>query len=110
MGLNVMDPEEKGSGETVELLASSHPGANEVDAYDRVLTDAIAGDRTLFAREDYIEEAWRIVDPVLQAGTELYEYDPGSWGPKEVERIAPAGGWQDPSVAASVPNSPWQPQ
>jgi glucose-6-phosphate 1-dehydrogenase len=99
MGLNVMDREEKGDGETVELLASRHPGSNEVDAYERVLTDAMAGDRTLFAREDYIEEAWRIVDPVVQAGTALHEYDPGSWGPKEVERVTPQGGWHDPIVA-----------
>jgi glucose-6-phosphate 1-dehydrogenase len=107
MGLNVMDQEEKGQGEAVELLASRHPGGNEVDAYERVLTDAMAGDRTLFAREDYIEEAWRIVDPVLQAGTALYEYDPGTWGPKELELVAPRGGWHDPSVAAPVVNSPW---
>src|SRR5262249_51615037 len=110
LGLNVMDREEKGDGAMVELLASKHPGINEVDAYERVLTDAMAGDRTLFAREDYIEEAWRIVDPVLQAGTALYEYDPGTWGPKEVERVAPRSGWHDPSIAAPVIDSPWQPQ
>ena len=96
MGLNIMDQQETGDGENVELLASRHPGSNEVDAYERVLTDALVGDRTLFAREDYIEEAWRIVDPVLQAGTDLYEYNPGSWGPKEVERVTPQGGWHDP--------------
>ena len=55
-------------GEPVELLASHHPGAEEMDAYERVLGDAMAGDATLFAREDYVEEAWRIVDPVLKAG------------------------------------------
>jgi glucose-6-phosphate 1-dehydrogenase len=104
MGLNVMDREEKGDGETVELLASRHPGSNEIDAYERVLTDAMAGDRTLFAREDYIEEAWRIVDPVLQAGTPLYEYDPGSWGPKEIERVAPPDGWHDPILAPPAVN------
>jgi glucose-6-phosphate 1-dehydrogenase len=104
MGLNVMDREEKGDGETVELLASRHPGSNEIDAYERVLTDAMAGDRTLFAREDYIEEAWRIVDPVLQAGTPLYEYDPGSWGPKEIERVAPPDGWHDPILASPAVN------
>jgi glucose-6-phosphate 1-dehydrogenase len=108
MGLNVMDQEEKGDGETVELLASRHPGSNEIDAYERVLTDAMAGDRTLFAREDYIEEAWRIVDPVAQAGTALYGYDPGGWGPKEVERVTPQGGWHDPIVASPVVNSPRQ--
>jgi glucose-6-phosphate 1-dehydrogenase len=100
MGLNVMDQQEKGVGETVELLASRHAGSNEVDAYERVLTDAMAGDRTLFAREDYIEEAWRIVDPVLQAGTALHEYDPGTWGPKEVASVTPQGGWSDPILAS----------
>ncbi len=99
LGLNVMDLEEKGDGATVELLASRHPGSNEIDAYERVLTDAITGDPTLFAREDYIEEAWRIVDPVLQAGTALYEYDPGTWGPKQVVNVTPPGGWHDPIVA-----------
>ncbi len=101
LGLNVMDRQESGDGETVELLASRHPGSDEVDAYERVLTDAMAGDRTLFAREDYIEEAWRIVDPVVQAGTALYEYDPGTWGPQEVASLTPAGGWHDPIVASS---------
>ena len=53
-----------------------------MDAYERVLGDAMNGDRTLFAREDYVEEAWRIVDPVLKAGTPVYEYEPGTWGPE----------------------------
>ena len=55
-------------GETVEMVASRHPRPEEMDAYERVLGDAMAGDATLFAREDYVEEAWRIVDPVLKAG------------------------------------------
>jgi glucose-6-phosphate 1-dehydrogenase len=99
MGVNVMDAEEKGDGENAELLASSHPGATERDAYERVLSDAMAGDRTLFAREDYIEEAWRIVDPVVNAVTALYDYEPGTWGPKDVESTAPPGGWHNPVLA-----------
>jgi len=98
LGLNVMDPEETGTGRAIELLASRHVGATERDAYERVLSDAFAGDRTLFAREDYVEEAWRIVDPLLKADIPLYTYDPGSWGPAEVARIAPLGGWRDPIV------------
>jgi hypothetical protein len=48
----------------------------------------------------YVEEAWRIVDPVLNAGTPLYEQEPGSWEPDEVnERALPPGGWQSPIVA-----------
>jgi glucose-6-phosphate 1-dehydrogenase len=98
MGVNVMDPEDKGEGLTAELLASRRPGSNDIDAYERVLTDAMAGDRTLFSRQDYIEEAWRIVDPVLRADTGLYEYDPGTWGPKEVASVTPPGGWHDPRM------------
>jgi glucose-6-phosphate 1-dehydrogenase len=96
-GLTVNDLEEKMVGQPIELLASRHPSVEEADAYERVLTDAMAGDATLFAREDYVEEAWRIVDPVLKAGTPVYEYEPGTWGPREVDaRVAPPGGWQNP--------------
>jgi Glucose-6-phosphate 1-dehydrogenase len=70
-----------------------------MDAYERVLGDAMAGDATLFAREDYVEEAWRIVDPVLKASTPVYEYEPGTWGPSEVDqRVVPPGGWENPVV------------
>ena len=100
-GLTVMDTEEKMIGQQVELLASHYPGAEEGDAYERVLGDAMAGDATLFAREDYVEEAWRIVDPVLKAGTPVYEYEPGTWGPAGVDqKVAPPGGWQDPKVTS----------
>jgi glucose-6-phosphate 1-dehydrogenase len=70
-----------------------------MDAYERVLGDAMAGDPTLFAREDYVEEAWRIVDPVLKSSTPVFAYEPNSWGPNEVNRqVSPAGGWQNPIV------------
>ena len=52
-----------------------------MDAYERVLTDAMAGDATLFARQDYVEEAWRIVDPALKAETPVFQYEPQTWGP-----------------------------
>jgi glucose-6-phosphate 1-dehydrogenase len=87
------------ASETTEMIVSRHPQANEMDAYERVLGDAMAGDATLFAREDYVEEAWRIVDPVLKAGTPVYEYEPNTWGPAEVDRmVSPLGGWQNPVV------------
>jgi glucose-6-phosphate 1-dehydrogenase len=99
IGATVMDADDRSRGEEVELLASRRPGAEEMDAYERVLGDAISGDRTLFAREDYVEEAWRIVDPVLRAATPVYEYEPGTWGPSEVLRaVVPHDGWQDPVV------------
>jgi glucose-6-phosphate 1-dehydrogenase len=96
-GMTVMDPEEKMIGQSVEMLASHHPEAGEMDAYERVLGDAMDGDATLFAREDYVEEAWRIVDPVLKAGTPVFEYEPKTWGPSEVDaKVVPPGGWQNP--------------
>jgi len=99
LGLTAMDSDEAMIGQQSELVASRHPGANEMDAYERVLGDAMSGDRTLFAREDYVEEAWRIVDPVLKQGTPVHEYDPGTWGPREVEAaVAPTDGWQNPVV------------
>jgi glucose-6-phosphate 1-dehydrogenase len=97
-GLNVTSPVEESNSYLSELLASRHPSAKEMDAYERVLSDAMAGDATLFAREDYVEEAWRIVDPALKAATPVYEYDPKTWGPAEVERVTPSGGWNNPMV------------
>jgi len=96
-GTTVMDREEQMLGQMVEMVASHWPGTEDTDAYARVLGDAMAGDATLFAREDYVEEAWRIVDPVLKARTPVFEYDPNTWGPHEVHQlVSPAGGWQDP--------------
>jgi glucose-6-phosphate 1-dehydrogenase len=98
-GMNVIAPGEDTASQSVEMIVSRQPRADEMDAYERVLGDAMAGDPTLFAREDYVEEAWRIVDPVLKAGTHVYEYEPNSWGPSEVDqKISPAGGWQNPIV------------
>jgi len=82
------------------MHVSHHPGADEPDAYERVLGDAMEGDPTLFAREDYVEEAWRIVDPVLAAGTPVYDYAPGTWGPAEAQRLEPPGGWDNPVVTS----------
>ncbi len=87
----------EGQQEAVEMIASRHTRPGEMEAYERVLTDAMAGDPTLFARQDYVEEAWRIVDPVLKADTRIYPYDVHSWGPAEVDaHVAPQGGWDHP--------------
>ena len=100
-GTTVMDPEERMIGQSIEMLASRHPDADEMDAYERVLGDAMAADRTLFAREDYVEEAWRIVDPVLKKRTPVHEYVPGTWGPPEVDHlVSPPGGWQNPIMTS----------
>jgi glucose-6-phosphate 1-dehydrogenase len=86
-------------GQAFEAMVNRNAQPDEVDAYERVLTDAMAGDATLFARQDYVEEAWRIVDPVLKQGTAVYDYEPNSWGPTEVEqRVVPPDGWHNPTV------------
>ena len=98
IGMMVMAPGEVLAGQTVEMLASREPRADEMDAYERVLGEAMAGDPTLFARQDYVEEAWRIVDPVLKQETPVYPYEPKTWGPKEAEQqLAPPGGWHNPT-------------
>jgi glucose-6-phosphate 1-dehydrogenase len=99
IGANVIAPGQETLSQTAEMLGTRLPRADEMDAYERVLGDAMHGDATLFAREDYVEEAWRIVDPVLKAGTPVYEYESGTWGPKEVDsRVSPPGAWQNPTV------------
>jgi glucose-6-phosphate 1-dehydrogenase len=98
--MNTISPDDEKLSQPVEIEGRRYPMAGEMDAYERVLGDAMAGDSTLFAREDYVEEAWRIVDPVLKAGTPVFEYEPKTWGPAEVERVTPPGGWQNPVIAA----------
>jgi len=98
LGMNVMAPGTESAAESVEIVGSRHPSAQDMDAYERVLTDAMRGDATLFARQDYVEEAWRVVDPALRAGTPIFEYEPKTWGPKEVEQVTPPHGWHNPVV------------
>jgi glucose-6-phosphate 1-dehydrogenase len=99
MGMMDLAPDaEDFSLESREMVASRSPRAGEMDAYERVLGAALEGDATLFAREDYVEEAWRIVDPVLKAATPTFEYAPNTWGPQEGEKLSPPGGWSNPTI------------
>ena len=99
IGTNVITPGQETRSQSAEMVGTQLPRADQMDAYERVLGDAMHGDATLFAREDYVEEAWRIVDPVLKGGTPVYEYEPGTWGPKEVDaKVSPPGGWHNPTV------------
>jgi len=89
-------------GEAVELIAR-HESRVEMSPYERLLSNAIAGDTSLFTRDDAVEAAWRIVDPILTAKTPVIEYAPGSWGPRESDLvIAGDGTWHDP-VAEKTP-------
>jgi glucose-6-phosphate 1-dehydrogenase len=99
-GMLVMVDDEKMTGGLKELEGTPAPISEEKDAYERVLTDAMEGDATLFARQDYVEEAWRIVDPYLQSDSPVYGYEPKTWGPSEADQlVSAAGGWQNPVIS-----------
>jgi glucose-6-phosphate 1-dehydrogenase len=99
IGTMLKSPGEQMIGHPEELIMSHHPEGDEMDAYERLLGDAMKGDATLFAREDAVEESWRIVDPVLETASTLYQYDPGTWGPSEVDAtLLPPRGWRNPQL------------
>jgi glucose-6-phosphate 1-dehydrogenase len=71
----------------------------QAEAYERLLFDAIEGRQALFARQDGVEECWRIVEPALQPARSVHEYASGSWGPDAAdELISPVGAWHIPEV------------
>ena len=80
-----------------KLTAVETQSADEVDAYERLLGDAMHGDGMLFVREDAVEAAWAIVEPILDSGSALHSYEPGSWGPHQADRLTTdVGGWHTP--------------
>ena len=99
IGSHVKIPGEGLRGEQVELIASSSSDPHEMQAYEELLGDALAGNSSRFARQDYVEEAWRILDPALGNKSSIYPYAPGSWGPREAEALTPPGGWINPQLS-----------
>jgi glucose-6-phosphate 1-dehydrogenase len=98
LGARVKQPGEKMVGVPTELSFIHRAGCDEMDPYERLLADAMEGDQTLFSREDAVEAAWGIVDPVLRNVPPALPYKPGTWGPAEAARLTEAvGGWLDPS-------------
>ena len=96
LGTNVKKAGETMVGEPIELVAH-HQEPDEMEPYERLLGAAAKGDPTLFAREDAVEQSWRIVDAVLGDTTPVYDYEPGTWGPREVEQShLPDCGWHNP--------------
>jgi glucose-6-phosphate 1-dehydrogenase len=80
-----------------ELTFAQQPGS-DMRPYDRLIGAALGGDRWLFARQDTVEAAWRVVDPVLGDAVPVHTYAKGSWGPKEADRLLPDGDtWHDPA-------------
>jgi len=100
LGARAKLPGEAMVGEAVELLVR-HMAGDEMTPYERLLGDAIRGDAMLFVREDAVEAAWRVVDPVLGNTTPVHEYEPNTWGPVEADQIIVAdGGWHNPKAVA----------
>ena len=99
LGTMVLAPGDEMVGDASELLATHTDAANKTDAYDRLLREAMEGDPMMFAREDYVETAWHIVDTIITYPGPAFEYEPGTWGPPQVDEvIQPAGGWHNPVV------------
>ena len=82
------------------MVAGRHPCPEEMEAYEHVLGDAMAGHSSHFARDDYVEEGWRIVDPILKRSASMYEYEGRTWGPGQVDAsVVPPDGWHNPVAA-----------
>jgi glucose-6-phosphate 1-dehydrogenase len=94
LGATVRAPGLETLGHDLELVATHEHDRTETDPYVELLGDAMKGETFRFARQDYVEEAWRIVDPVLGSDVPPAPYEPGSWGPPEAESFVP-GGWFD---------------
>ena len=96
LGVRTKSPGTALVGHRVELYCCNEQG-EMMDAYERLISDAIRGDGTLFAREDAVEAAWQIVDPALQPSNPVQLYEAGSWGPPQADAIvASVGGWRAP--------------
>jgi glucose-6-phosphate 1-dehydrogenase len=97
LGARAKRPGEGMAGQPVELSVVEQPAETRLGDYERLLGDAINGDATLFARQDVVEAAWAIVDPLLKDPGPMFEYEPGSWGPSQADAlVAEVGGWNTP--------------
>jgi glucose-6-phosphate 1-dehydrogenase len=109
LGTRVKRGGEAMAGEPVELEVMRYE-RHALKPYERLLGDAMVGDSTLFARQDEVEAAWEVVDPVLGNTTPVYTYDKNSWGPAEAAKFTPPGGWYDPPAREPAPRAPAEPE
>jgi glucose-6-phosphate 1-dehydrogenase len=97
LGAKIKQPGAELVSMPVELSAVEDTHGDELEPYERLLGDAMRGDALLFVRQDAVEAAWAIVEPILGTVTSVYTYDPGTWGPTEAEHLAAdIGGWHNP--------------
>jgi glucose-6-phosphate 1-dehydrogenase len=102
-GARVKRPGESMRGDDVELVARHQPALG-APPYERLLGDALRGDSSLFTRDEAVEAAWRVVDPILSMPGPVDIYEPGSWGPASAGNVVGRDdGWHDPQVEASAP-------
>jgi len=101
-GMRVKRAGEAMQGEPVELIVHHHSGV-EMAPYERLLSDALRGDNSLFTSDACVEAAWRVVDGVLDHEDAVRPYEPGSWGPPEAAALAGDEGWHDPQPEAAPP-------
>jgi len=98
LGARAKRPGEDFVGRQLELYLCNS-STDEMTPYERLIGDALEGEKLLFAREDGVEAAWRVVDPVVRDHPRAIPYDPGSWGPSEADALVAAdGGWHDPKA------------
>ncbi len=98
LGARVKRPGPRLQTMATELSAVSSEETGEMEAYERLLTDAMKGDSLLFVRQDAVEAAWAIVEPILGDIVPVQPYQPGTWGPVEANHLAAAtGGWHNPA-------------
>jgi glucose-6-phosphate 1-dehydrogenase len=103
LGSQVKRPGEQWRIESTELKVVQNSQGDEMEPYERLLSDAMVGDGMLFAREDAVEAAWAVVQPILGDATPVHEYKPGAWGPAQAAGLtAEVGGWHDPEEIAEM--------
>ena len=102
IGALVKKAGDRPEGKHVELVISEESDPAEMGAYEELLFDAMRGNSGRFARQDYVEQAWRIVDPILGGRVAVNEYEPGTWGPSQADALVAAdGGWLYPQARRS---------
>ncbi|HVG05785.1 MAG TPA: glucose-6-phosphate dehydrogenase [Burkholderiaceae bacterium] len=99
-GARVKRPGDEMRGEPVELVAGRSLASKDLP-YERLLGDAMAGDASLFTRDDSVEAAWRVIDPILHNSAPAIEYEPGTWGPPSAATVTGNEGWHDPQPEAA---------
>jgi glucose-6-phosphate 1-dehydrogenase len=103
VGASVKTPGESIAGQQIELVINTESDPLEMGAYEALLLEAMRGAARRFARQDYVEETWRIVDPILDDAVPVHEYEPGTWGPPQADTlITDEGEWFNPMPKRQV--------